>query len=196
MLNEPLVMSDELCNAVTRYLQNKNKTKNENPQDVIGLTQVIQGLSNLQSLADEYKDVLIAAKTQLANIQAETALLEALNKPYYDKIVEIATKELVGKLILHTHYGSNVIFCSKVEVDSNYIRAVGRVFAVHELRYEKTYKNELSSYGVFDLTSFDYRHSPHCRLIDSQYLNKMLDNKFNSIRLDVNNDCCNLANKL
>lgn len=193
MIAKPLIMSDELYNAIVEYQDTCISVIDETPKEINSLVQIRQGIKSMPNIPEEYKLVLANVEARLNELKLNEQTLKDLCKPYFEKVVELANKELSGKLIYNSHYGSKIIFAEKAEVDATYIRVLGKVFDLAELKLE--YNGELRSYGIFQLTADDIKRAPWSTEIDQQYFNKMITDKFDYVRLLVNNECCNLANK-
>ncbi len=193
MINEPCVMSDDLYKAVKVYLETCYLLDTANQQEIDALKQIKSGIHALPSGANQYANMLANVDANIKEIEINNATLKELSMPYFERVWHLAEKELVGKLIYNSHYGSKVIFATQAEIHYDWIRASGKVFDLHTLTFEKT---STSSYGIFHLQNEEnIKSAPWSRIIDEQYLNKMITDKINSIRMSVNSECCNLANK-
>ena len=193
MIANPLIMSDELYNALIEYRKTCMILGEENPKEIDGLIQVRQGILSMPNIPEEYKIVLANVEARLNELKQNEQTLTDLCTPYYEKVVELANKELAGKLIYNSHYGRKVIFAERASVNSDWIRVTGKVFDLDELKLE--YNGENRTYGIFQLTADDIKRAPWSTEIDQQYFNKMITEKFDYVRLLVNKECCNLANK-
>lgn len=193
MIANPLVMSDELYNAIVEYRKTCMILGEENPREVNGLMQVKQGITSMPNIPDELKRVLANVEARLNELKLNEQTLKDLCTPYFEKTVELANKELSGKLIYNSHYGRKVIFAEYADVNYDWIRVTGKVFDLDELELE--YNGENRTYGIYQLTADDIKRAPWSAEIDEQYFNKMITEKFDYVRLLVNKECCNLANK-
>ena len=187
-------MSDELYNAIVEYRKTCMILGEENPREIAGLQQVKQGILSMPSIPEDYKIVLANAEARINEIQKNNETLENLCYPYFEKVFEIANKELAGKLIYNSHYGRKVIFAKRADVNSAWISVTGKVFDLDELKLK--YNGEDRTYGIYHLTDEDdIKRAPWSTEIDEQYFNKMITEKFDYVRLLINSECCNLANK-